>query len=248
MSSKIAISALRRELFVMLALNQLLTDFAATADLQVCLLDITGQVLTPRVTLDSKLTLKVGHRMRTHPKTLLLAAPSGFALPVVLDEQLVGTILCTCPTPIPEAKRTSTITILQLLLATYINGLTQRQPLTAADDVPVALRSELKLAIQYIHSHLNENIALARISKQVFLSSYYFSKLFKKELGINYIDYVNGKKIRHAQLLLQDNSWSIDSIAQSLGFTQISYFSKTFKKVTGVSPRQFQKQCQAQQP
>lgn len=224
----------------MLALNQLLTDFANATELQVCLLDINGQNLTGATT---TFTQKVSRSIRTRQKTLFLTDPAGLAQPIILDEQLVGTVLCTSTAPLTATKRTSMSTILQLLINTYPTGLTQQQPLPAADDVPAGVRSEIKQAIQYIHTHLNENISLARISKQVFLSSYYFSKLFKKEIGINYIDYVNHKKILHAQLLLQDTSWTIDSIAQSLGFTQITYFSKTFKKVTGISPRQFQKQA-----
>lgn len=224
----------------MLALNQLLTDFANATELQVCLLDINGQNLTAATT---TVTQKISHSIRTRQKTLFLTDPAGLAQPIILDEQLVGTVLCTSTAPLTDLKYTSISTILQLLINTYLTGLTQQQSLPAADDVPAGVRSEIKQAIQYIHTHLNENISLARISKQVFLSSYYFSKLFKKEIGINYIDYVNHKKILHAQLLLQDTSWTIDSIAQSLGFTQITYFSKTFKKVTGISPRQFQKQA-----
>jgi AraC-like DNA-binding protein len=224
----------------MLTLKQLLTDFANATELQVCLLDINGQNLTGATT---TFTQKVSRSIRTRQKTLFLTDPAGLAQPIILDEQLVGTILCTSTAPLDATKCTSISTILQLLIEAYLKELMQQQPLPAADDVPANIRSEIKQAIQYIHTHLNENISLARISKQVFLSSYYFSKLFKKEIGINYIDYVNRKKILHAQLLLQDTSWTIDSIAQSLGFTQITYFSKTFKKVTGISPRQFQKQA-----
>lgn len=232
--------------FHMLILKQLLSDFSATTGLHILLIDITGQILIPHSQVaDQAQALKISHAIRTRQKTIFLDQAVGFALPVILDKQLVGTVLCRADTSIANLQLSGTVRILQLLMTYYLNTLTQPQFSPTTTALPAKLRPEIKMAVQYIHSHLNENITLAQISKQVFLSSYYFSKLFKKETGSNYVDYVNSKKIRQAQLLLQDSSWPIDSIAQSLGFTQSSYFSKTFKRITGVSPRQFQKQCAA---
>lgn len=100
-------------------------------------------------------------------------------------------------------------------------------------------RQEIVDALNYINRHLNEVITLDEVADHVYLSGYYFSKLFKKEVGKNFIDYVNEKKINRSKILLQDSTWSIDSIAHSLGFSQSSYFSKIFKRVTGMSPREY---------
>lgn len=105
-------------------------------------------------------------------------------------------------------------------------------------------KPEIKKALDYINKHLNEVISLDEVAEHVFLSSYYLSKLFKKEMQINFVDYVNNKKIERAKILLQDSTWSVDSIAHSLGFSQTSYFSKTFKKSVGASPSQYRKQIQ----
>lgn len=118
------------------------------------------------------------------------------------------------------------------------------QPAAAQTVIDHPQKAEIKKAIVYINSHLNETITLNAVAKHVFLSSYYLSKLFKKEMNINFVDYVNRKKIDRAIILLQDATWSIDSIAHNLGFSQTSYFSKTFKKTTELSPSQYRKQIQ----
>nr|SFZ88591.1 Propanediol utilization transcriptional activator [Loigolactobacillus rennini] len=107
-------------------------------------------------------------------------------------------------------------------------------------------KPEIKEALNYINKHLNEPITLDEVAKHIYLSSYYLSKCFKKEMHINFITYVNNKKIERAKILLQDSTWSIDSIARSLGFSQTSYFSKTFRKTTQISPSQYRKHVQAQ--
>lgn len=105
-------------------------------------------------------------------------------------------------------------------------------------------RQEIIDALDYINRHLNEVITLDEVADHVYLSGYYFSKLFKKEIGQNFVDYVNEKKINRSKILLQDSTWSIDSIAHSLGFSQSSYFSKLFKKVTKMSPRDYRQKIQ----
>ncbi len=107
-------------------------------------------------------------------------------------------------------------------------------------------RPEILAALEYINRHLNEVITLDEVADHVYLSGYYFSKLFKKELGTNFVDYVNEKKINRSLILLQDSTWSIDSIAHSLGFSQASYFSKIFKRVTELSPREYRQKIQKQ--
>ncbi|MDT2759339.1 PocR ligand-binding domain-containing protein [Enterococcus xiangfangensis] len=105
-------------------------------------------------------------------------------------------------------------------------------------------RPEVVEALEYINHHLNEVITLDEVADHVYLSGYYFGKLFKKEVGMNFVDYINEKKINRSMILLQDSTWSIDSIAHSLGFSQSSYFSKLFKRVTNISPREYRQQIQ----
>lgn len=68
------------------------------------------------------------------------------------------------------------------------------------------------------------------------LSPSYFSKLFLREVGENFTDWVNRRKIEWAKEMLRDSSNSITDIASGLGYMDTSYFIKVFKKFEGTTP------------
>ncbi|KRL56141.1 helix-turn-helix domain-containing protein [Furfurilactobacillus rossiae] len=103
---------------------------------------------------------------------------------------------------------------------------------------------EINDALIYIEQHLNQNISLEEVAQRVYLSSFYFSKLFKKSTHMNFSDYLAAKKIKRAMVLLQDTTTPVKQISQRLGFSQTSYFSKTFKKYTNTTPSEFRKSVQ----
>ncbi|AHJ05632.1 AraC family transcriptional regulator [Listeria monocytogenes WSLC1001] len=96
---------------------------------------------------------------------------------------------------------------------------------------------EIRKALKYIEKNLNRPITLDEVASHVYLSSYYFSKLFKKEMNVNFINYVNQKKMSLAKEMLKNPRLSIDNIARNLGFTQTSYFCKVFRKEFDVTPK-----------
>jgi len=99
--------------------------------------------------------------------------------------------------------------------------------------------SSIISAIEYIDSNLNKRLTLDQVSSKVYLSDYYFSKLFKRETGLSFSVYLNARKIQKAMLLLKESDKSVNDISDSLGFTRLSYFSQTFKKYTGVAPTKY---------
>ncbi|MEW9123197.1 MAG: response regulator [Thermotaleaceae bacterium] len=101
---------------------------------------------------------------------------------------------------------------------------------------------ELELAIQYIDNNLQKGITLDEVAKHVGLSSFYLSKLFKKQIGINFIEYVTKKKVEKAKNLLLHTNLPVINIALDLGFHEPNYFSKVFKKVEGITPTQYREQ------
>ncbi len=90
-------------------------------------------------------------------------------------------------------------------------------------------KNEIKKALAYIDKHIYKNTQLEEIADHVYLSHYYFSKLFKKEMNVNFITYVNQKKIDRAKIFLIESRMSIEQISRNLGFNQPSYFCKLFK-------------------
>lgn len=94
---------------------------------------------------------------------------------------------------------------------------------------------------QYIILHSQEDISLEMIAKRVDLSPFYISKVFKEQLGINYIDFLTECRIQKAKSMMSDPELSLKEITFEVGYNDPNYFSKVFKKVCGVSPTDYRK-------
>ena len=95
---------------------------------------------------------------------------------------------------------------------------------------------------QAIQHHLsNPQLSLTFLAKELGFNATYLSTLIKKELGINFQDYVGQQRMERAKLLLLTTPLKVYEIAREVGFEDINYFSMRFKQVVGVTPRQYQK-------
>lgn len=94
---------------------------------------------------------------------------------------------------------------------------------------------------QYIIEQSHKDISLDGLGKKVGLSPIYISKMFKEKLGINYIDFLTECRIEKAKKLLIDPDKSIKEIAVEVGYHEPNYFSKVFKKMSSVSPKEYRK-------
>ncbi|THF76678.1 response regulator [Cohnella fermenti] len=103
---------------------------------------------------------------------------------------------------------------------------------------------EIIKAVQFIKLHYQENISLLRVARKVGLSSGYLSNLFKKELGMTFIDYLNRYRVERAKELLIMTSKKSYDIAVEVGFSpEYTYFSKVFKRLTGLNPNEYRRQA-----
>lgn len=102
-------------------------------------------------------------------------------------------------------------------------------------------RGILRKAIIYINTHVYEQMTLSDVSNEIALSPTYFSRLFKSEMNMTFIEYLNRIRVEESKRYLVDNSYSISDIAIRLGFTDQSYFSKVFKKYEGITPGRYRK-------
>lgn len=93
----------------------------------------------------------------------------------------------------------------------------------------------------YLDEHYSENISLEDLSSLVFLSSKYISDMFRSETGITITEYITAKRIDQAKQELLNSNTKIYEIADHLGFHDVKYFNKVFKKQVGISPLQFRK-------
>lgn len=98
----------------------------------------------------------------------------------------------------------------------------------------------LKKAIDYIDSHLNDELSLEKISSIAELSPNYFSNIFREQTGVKLWDYIGEKRILLAtQLLIEYPNDSIISIALKCGFNNCPNFNRAFKKFTGQTPKKY---------
>ena len=92
---------------------------------------------------------------------------------------------------------------------------------------------------KYIVNHIEDRLSLNEISAVFGLSPNYLSALFKKTCNVGFSEYITQKKISRAKSLLLEQDLKIYEVADKLGFESAFYFSKVFKKVEGVSPRDY---------
>ncbi|WP_336219156.1 transcriptional regulator PocR [Citrobacter amalonaticus] len=108
--------------------------------------------------------------------------------------------------------------------------------------------SKMKKALRYIDAHLSDDLRLEDVASHVYLSPYYFSKLFKKYQGIGFNAWVNQQRMASARELLCHSDWSIASIARNLGFSQTSYFCKVFRQTYQVTPQAYRQKINENLP
>lgn len=92
---------------------------------------------------------------------------------------------------------------------------------------------------KYIQNHINERLTLNEIAAVFGLSPNYLSVLFKKTCNTGFSEYITQMKISRAKTLLLEQDMKIYEVAEQLGFESAFYFSKVFKKVEGISPREY---------
>ena len=97
----------------------------------------------------------------------------------------------------------------------------------------------IKKAIQYISKHYTSALTLEEVAMHVGLNPSYFSSYFKQMCGSSFKEYLNMVRIEEAKRLLSNTDYSILDIAIAIGFDNQSYFSKVFKKYTGLTPKHY---------
>ena len=101
--------------------------------------------------------------------------------------------------------------------------------------------SKIEAALHYITIHLHEKITLEKVAEAVGLSVCHLSRIFKKEVGMSMVDYVQKERVEAAKHMLANSDETLAAISQYLYFSTQSYFIRIFKKYTGVTPGQYRR-------
>ena len=97
----------------------------------------------------------------------------------------------------------------------------------------------VKSAAEYISRHFSEDISLAVIADELHVNTSYLSTLFRQVTGITFKEYLNRVRVEEAARLLSNTDYSVMEIAVACGYRDQSYFTKVFKKMTGLTPKQY---------
>lgn len=98
----------------------------------------------------------------------------------------------------------------------------------------------VEAARRYVESHILERVTVQDAATAIGITPNYLSSLFKRQLGQNFIDYVNATKVRHACLLLRGSQHLVYEVSHMLGYDNAYYFTKVFKRYMKVTPTEYQ--------
>ena len=99
---------------------------------------------------------------------------------------------------------------------------------------------KIKPVIQFIHRNLSSDLSLDTLSKNFYMSKYHLGTVFKRATGLTINEYIINLRIMTARELLK-NDLPVSLVGERVGFYNVSHFIRTFKKLTGFSPKQYVK-------
>jgi AraC family transcriptional regulator len=129
--------------------------------------------------------------------------------------------------------------LMRLLLCAFIESPSAAQSNKDSEGI-----SRLSGVVEYIHENISRPLTLEELAAIPGLNPVYFSAMFTKLMGVTPIRYINSRKIEKAQIEMLSSRKTLEQIADELGFNDVFYFSRLFKKITGTAPGKYRKQFQ----
>ncbi len=102
-------------------------------------------------------------------------------------------------------------------------------------------KAEISRALEYIETNYQKDLTLEEVARKVGLSRYYFSHLFKEEIGDTLVTYLNKLRINKAKQLLIENELNIAQVCYNVGYNDPNYFTKVFKEYVHMTPSEYRK-------
>lgn len=124
-------------------------------------------------------------------------------------------------------------------------NLVEKKLLTVAEQIAVqemaAPSKMIRAALDYINAHFHENISLMDVAENINISKNYLCDIFKKELGVTFINYVTNLRIEKAKEYLTGTDMKMYEVSNAVGYNDYAYFSQIFKKHTGKTLSSYRK-------
>ena len=98
----------------------------------------------------------------------------------------------------------------------------------------------ISYALNYIHTNYNDyDLTLDSVASFVYITPVYLSTLFKKEIGVNFLDYIHKYRTEKSKDLLNNKKYAISKIALMVGYSSEKLYSSKFKKYNNITPKQY---------
>ena len=125
-----------------------------------------------------------------------------------------------------------------LFFIIYSNRLIKEK---ASSTISKEVSDKIKLILQFIHENYQQELSIEKIALKCNFSEYHFMRFFKKYIGMTCIEYINNYRLEIASSLLNSTDKAILDISFEVGFNNVSYFNKLFKKKYSITPKEFRK-------
>ena len=98
---------------------------------------------------------------------------------------------------------------------------------------------KLKQVLDYIEMHYAEPITVSELAKLCYFSDYHFMRFFKRHMSMTCVEYINNLRLEKSVELFEQGNLSILEVSLSVGFHNLSYFHRAFRKKYHMTPRTF---------
>ncbi|MBP3902406.1 MAG: response regulator [Blautia sp.] len=113
----------------------------------------------------------------------------------------------------------------------------------AQEDSAMTAEERVREVIRYLEDNMDRMVSRREAAQYVFLNEDYFSRVFRKETGLGYKEYVLKTKMDYAEKLLANTSIPVTLVASKVGYENFTNFSQMFKKITGMAPSDYRKKA-----
>jgi len=127
------------------------------------------------------------------------------------------------------------------LLETYIRTLLEN----IVSKLPDSFNPLIENIKNYVEANLEYDIKIAEVAKAFKYNEQYLGRLFKKETGLSFCEYINKQRINRAKRLLKETEESVIDIASFVGFNNVTYFNRIFKRQLSITPLEFRAMSQS---
>lgn len=201
---------------------------------------------------DSRLIYSIINNPRDHSYLKLFSRGADFVNRPELDageKELITGIISDIVNEYVQRKSYFELVIksrLLLLIALLLRQRGTRPP----DEVGLTAKrkniSLLEKILKYSNENFKTDLSMDRVARRFYMNASYFSEFFKKNIGINYTEYLTRLRINEAIRLLNESGLSTTEISYACGFNNMSSFYNAFKKITGTNPGNYMKRGSCQ--